>query len=72
MAKKMIIKIMPDGRVVAETDGVKGPECEAYAKKLESIINGKIVKTERKPEYYTKNEDVIVERDKQKIEIDGE
>jgi Protein of unknown function (DUF2997) len=67
-AKKIEIRIMPDGRVVAETIGVKGAKCEDYMKTVEEIIEGKIVKSELKPEYYMPEETPVRDNEKQKIE----
>lgn len=52
MGKKLKVKIMPDGRVVAETVGVTGEKCVDIVKSLEKMVEGKIVKMEHQPEFY--------------------
>jgi len=52
MAKKLKIRLMPDGSVKMETQGIKGKKCLDYLKVLEKLANVKIEKYELTPEYY--------------------
>ncbi|MBE7706417.1 MAG: DUF2997 domain-containing protein [Cyanobacteria bacterium SIG30] len=52
MAKKLQIRLMPDGSVKMETQGIKGKKCLDYLKVLEKLANVKIEKYELTPEYY--------------------
>jgi hypothetical protein len=67
MEEKITIKIMPDGRVFAETDGVNGPKCVDYMKLIEEIVEGKIVKEWRKPEYDAIDQAIVNNAHKQSI-----
>ena len=42
MAKKLKIKLLPNGIIEMETIGVKGKKCMEYAKFMEEIANAKI------------------------------
>ncbi len=68
MTKKLEVRIMPDGRIVAETHGVVGPKCEEYAKLLAKIVGGEITKMERKPEYYEQEKAIQPERQSEKLD----
>ena len=39
---KMKIKLLPDGTIQMETEGVKGKKCMDYAKVLERLTDAKI------------------------------
>ncbi|HOC91228.1 MAG TPA: DUF2997 domain-containing protein [bacterium] len=67
MEEKITIKIMPDGRVLAETDGVNGPKCVDYMKLIEDIVEGKIVKEWRKPEFDAIDQAVLNNAQNQRI-----
>lgn len=51
---KMKIKLLPDGTIQMETEGVKGKKCMDYAKVLERLTDAKIYKLEKTDEYYQK------------------
>ncbi|MCK9224632.1 MAG: DUF2997 domain-containing protein [Candidatus Muirbacterium halophilum] len=55
MSKKLIIKILPDGRIEANTSGIKGKECLSYIKILEELLDAETYKSEFTEEYYEKN-----------------
>ena len=57
---KMKIKLMPDGSIQMETEGVKGKKCMDYAKLLEKLADAKISTIEKTEEYY---EEEIIELD---------
>jgi hypothetical protein len=52
MAKKLIIKIRPDGRIEANTSGIKGKECLSYIKVLEELLQADTYRSEFTEEYY--------------------
>lgn len=51
---KMKIKLLPDGTIQMETEGIKGKKCMDYAKVLERLTDAKIYKMEKTDEYYQK------------------
>ena len=56
MAKKLKIKLLPNGIIEMETIGVKGKKCVEYAKLMEEIANAKIKKQNYTDEYYQEEE----------------
>ena len=56
MAKKLKIKLLPNGMIEMETIGVKGKKCLAYAKFMEEIANAKIKEQKLTDEYYQEEE----------------
>ena len=56
MAKKLKIKLLPNGMIEMETIGIKGKKCMAYAKFMEEIANAKIKDQKLKEEYYQETE----------------
>lgn len=48
--QQVIVTAAPDGTVVVETVGIKGPACEAFSKPIEDAL-GLIEGNTRKPEY---------------------
>lgn len=54
--EKIQIRICSDGRVEAETLGIKGEECTDVIALLEQLLNAKVAETTFKPEYYEINE----------------
>ena len=51
---KMKIKLLPDGTIQMETEGIKVKKCMDYAKVLERLTDAKIYKMEKTDEYYQK------------------
>lgn len=49
---KMKIRLLPDGSIQMETEGVKGKKCMDYAKVLEKLADAKIYNLEKTEEYY--------------------
>lgn len=49
---KMKIRLLPDGTVQMETEGIKGKKCVDYAKVLEKLADVKIYNLEKTEEYY--------------------
>lgn len=60
MTRRIQVQIFPDGRIQAETQGIKGKKCTEYIKVLEEILEAETVDSEYTSEYYA-TEDVTVE-----------
>lgn len=63
--KQIVIKILPNGEIKAETIGVKGGECMKYIDVLEKLTNAKVtdsafteefLQTEAQTEVYDEQE----------------
>lgn len=52
MAKKMQIKLLPNGEIRMETHGVKGKKCDDYVELFKKLVDANIVKIEHTKEYY--------------------
>ncbi len=52
MAKEIQIRIFPDGRIEAETHGVKGKQCRAYIPILEDLLQAEAISSEYTAEYH--------------------
>lgn len=51
---KLKIRLMPDGSIKMETEGVKGAKCMDYAKVMERLADAKIHSLKKTEEYYQK------------------
>lgn len=49
---KMKIRLLPDGTIQMETEGIKGKKCMDYAKVLERLADAKVYQMEKTEEYY--------------------
>ena len=49
---KMKIRLLPDGTIQMETEGVKGKKCLDYVKVLEKLADAKIHSIEKTEEFY--------------------
>lgn len=49
---KMKIRLLPDGTIQMETEGVKGKKCMDYAKVLERLADAKVYQMEKTEEFY--------------------
>lgn len=49
---KIKIKLLPDGTIQMDTEGIKGKKCVDYAKVLERLADAKIARLEKTEEYY--------------------
>ncbi len=56
MAKRIRISILPDGRVQAEVQGVKGKACTDYIGVLEALLDAETVDSAYTPEYKLQEE----------------
>lgn len=61
MAKKMQIKLMPNGEIRMETHGVKGKKCDDYVELFKQLVNVNIVDLQHTDEYY--ETETIIESD---------
>ncbi len=61
MAKQVRLRLYPDGRVQAETVGIKGPACADVLPLLERLLDAEVVESAWTEEYY-QTEDVAVEK----------
>ncbi len=52
MAKKLRVRIYPDGRIDAVTKGIKGKKCTDYIGLIEKLLNAKTVDSAYTEEYY--------------------
>lgn len=59
MAKRVRVQIFPDGRIQAETHGIKGKKCTEYIRILEEILEAETVESEYTAEYYVTEETTI-------------
>lgn len=59
MAKKMQIKLLPNGEIQMETIGVKGKKCLDYIEVLKKLVDAKITDTQLSQEYYETESEII-------------
>lgn len=52
MAKKMIIKLLPNGEIMMETKGVKGKKCLGYVDVLKKLVDVSITDKKITNEYF--------------------
>ena len=50
--KKLKIKLLPNGEIRMETQGVKGKKCLDYIEVLKKLVDVKITDTQLSQEYY--------------------
>ncbi len=58
MAKKLKIKLLPNGEIQMETQGVKGKKCLDYIEVLKKRVDVKITDTQLSQEYYETESEV--------------
>lgn len=61
MAKKLKIKLLPDGTIQVETLGIKGKKCEDYIPLIEELTNAKVVSKSYTKEYNEVEEHICVQ-----------
>ena len=59
MAKKMKIKLLPNGEIQMETIGVKGKKCLDYIEVLKKLVEVKVSDTQLSQEYYETETEVM-------------
>lgn len=52
MDKRLVVQIGLDGKIKAETIGIKGKECLDYIQLLEKLLDAETVDSEFTSEYY--------------------
>lgn len=52
LEERIQVRIFPDGRIFAETKGIKGEKCTDYLKILEELLNAETVKSAYTDEFY--------------------
>lgn len=57
--KKLKIKLLPNGEIQMETQGVKGKKCLDYIDILKKLVDVKITDTQFSQEYYETENEVI-------------
>ena len=70
MAKKMQIKLLPNGEIQMETIGVKGKKCLDYIEVLKKLVDAKIAETHLSQEYY-ESESEITNTDNSELRWDN-
>lgn len=70
MAKKMQIKLLPNGEIQMETIGVKGKKCLDYIEVLKKLVDAKIADTQLSQEYY-ETESEITNTDNRELRWDN-
>ena len=50
--KQMLVRLYPDGRIEAETKGVKGQSCLQYMALLEQMMQARVTDSEFTKEFY--------------------
>ena len=56
MAKKMQIRLLPNGEIRMETQGVKGKKCDDYVELFKKLVNVNIADLKHTNEYYETEE----------------
>jgi hypothetical protein len=59
MTRRIRIQIFLDGRIQAETQGIKGEKCTEYIRVLEEMLGAEAVESEYTSEYYVSADTVI-------------
>lgn len=67
--KKLKIKLLPNGEIQMETQGVKGKKCLDYIEVLKKLVDVKIEKTQITQEYY-ETETEVTEGEKNELRFD--
>ena len=67
--KKLKIKLLPNGEIQMETQGVKGKKCLDYIDVLKKLVDVKIEKTQITQEYY-ETETEITEGERNELRFD--
>ncbi len=67
--KKLKIKLLPNGEIQMETQGVKGKKCLDYIEVLKKLVDVKITDTQLSQEYY-ETESEVTDSDRNEIRLD--
>lgn len=60
-SKKLKIKLLPNGEIQMETQGVKGKKCLDYIEILKKLVDVKITDTQLSQEYYETENEVVIQ-----------
>jgi hypothetical protein len=52
LTEKVVVRIFPDGRIQAETKGIKGEKCTDLIPILEELLHADAIKAEYTEEFY--------------------
>ena len=63
MKQQLQIRIYPDGRIDARTQGIKGKKCTQYIPIVEQLLQARVTESSYTPEYY-QSEELQVEEQK--------
>ena len=69
MARKLQIKLLPDGTIQVETFGIKGKKCEDYIPLIEELTNAKVVSKEYTKEYYEEEQEKEINTQSEHLRI---
>lgn len=61
MARKLQIKLTPNGEIQMETLGIKGKKCLDYIELLKKLVDVKITDTQLSQEYYETETEIITD-----------
>ncbi len=61
MTKKLKIKLLPNGEIQMETQGIKGKKCLDYIDVLKKLVDVNIIDTKPTEEYYETESEVITD-----------
>ncbi|HEX6042437.1 DUF2997 domain-containing protein [Longimicrobium sp.] len=64
MSQRIQLRVYPDGRIEAVTQGVKGKKCTDYIAVLEELLRAETIQSAWTPEYY-EQEDARVRQQEQ-------
>lgn len=67
--KKLKIKLLPNGEIQMETQGVKGKKCLDYINVLKKLVDVKVTDTQLSQEYY-ETESEVTNADNAEIRLD--
>ena len=67
MAKQVRLRLYPDGRVQAETAGIKGPACASVLPLLEQLLDAEVVESAWTEEYYQTAEVAVEQKAEQTL-----
>lgn len=67
--KNLKIKLLPNGEIQMETQGVKGKKCLDYIDVLKKLVDVKITDTQLSQEYY-ETESEVTNTDNAEIRLD--
>jgi hypothetical protein len=71
VAKRIQVQIFPDGRVQAETQGIKGKKCTEYIGLLEELLDAEAIDSEYTAEYYVSEETTVEATEQQRLREGG-